>query len=259
LTSLEVLSLSNNSLRNLPVCNSLSNLKKLILSNNQLESVENIQGLKKLKELYLDNNKLKTLSGLIDLPSLELLNASNNQLVEAEALVNIDFLGTADISNNQIEKLPKVVRCNIKSEGNPIKQPDPIQPPANFVSQLPKLKGGVRGFSSTSISQSYGNTSFSLNNLDGVMMQTIDTNSYSARKKISIELSVEKGLVRVYLMWKDGEGYVYADAEPNKPAILEGYPITYSKPGYKSSKSQQRILLETSNGIAEGIKGAIKK
>jgi internalin A len=107
LTSLTLLDLSNNQLRNIPNLSSLTALRTLKLGDNAFTSIGSWLGeLQSLTELDISVNSLTHLPD--ELPEhLLSLNASNNRLSALpESIARLSELKVLKLNNNELPKLP---------------------------------------------------------------------------------------------------------------------------------------------------------
>lgn len=218
-TALTELQINNNGLTSLQGISALQSLKKLSVSNNKLEKINEISGLPHLAKLIADHNSISSLVGLSSLPQLDTINLSNNRLIDVSPLKDIVTAKNIDLSNNQIKENPDLPYREVKLAGNAIPTAKIPDPPANYVKELPEL----RGYSPhTSLDQKGYQSVFGYSLLSGTLLEYVDVDT-SARYDLEhdVKLSVEEGKARVYLLWPYG-GYIYADAEPGKPASIRG-------------------------------------
>ena len=107
LTSLEVLSISNNQIEDVDGLDRLKKLRILKLNKNRLKDVSKIKNLIKMEYLYLNENQIDDLCSWIgDLKYLKTLHASNNEINNFDCLhdtlSNLDLL---DLSFNQLKNV----------------------------------------------------------------------------------------------------------------------------------------------------------
>lgn len=101
-TSLEILNLDNNTIRNLDVLSGMKNLKELRLAHNAVVAVNALSGLTSLQTLDVSYNVLTDLSPLSGCTSLTWLDASHNSISVIENLNRLTGLSCLDLSSNSL-------------------------------------------------------------------------------------------------------------------------------------------------------------
>lgn len=105
LTELEYLNLSHNAVTQLTALASATKLKELDISYNSVNSTVALSGCKSLEVLKLDFNALINLEGLDKLSELQKLSATDNQISNIEHLAQLTKLSELDLSNNVLTDL----------------------------------------------------------------------------------------------------------------------------------------------------------
>ena len=102
----------------------LQNLRILNLSHNYIKEIKGLSNLKSLERLYLVNNSIKEIQGLDDLQNLKYLNLEKNLITRIENLENLNNLETLVISENSLKTIENLEQLNelkeIRINSNPI-------------------------------------------------------------------------------------------------------------------------------------------
>ncbi len=102
LTRLRSINLSQNAVTSLSALSGLVNLEKLDVSYNSISSILPITGCQKLAWLDVSSNSLSNLDGIDNLPALTHLSANHNSLTDVAVLGSCTSLVELDISNNSV-------------------------------------------------------------------------------------------------------------------------------------------------------------
>jgi len=104
--NVEILSLSNNQINDLPNLSTLYFLTELRLDHNQISDISALSSLERLQVLVLDYNEISDLSSLASLTNLKELRIENNKISDISPLVMNSGLGEGDkvfLFNNNLE------------------------------------------------------------------------------------------------------------------------------------------------------------
>ncbi len=101
LTSLSVLSLSNNQISDIKPLQYLSQLRTLNLGENQISDIKPLQSLSQLRTLSLYNNQISDIKPLQFLSQLRVLSLYKNQISDIKPLQSLSQLTLLSLSNNQ--------------------------------------------------------------------------------------------------------------------------------------------------------------
>ena len=220
------LRLSDVPLRRLSALAGLTALRALWLSGNQLTALAGLGALPALKRLNLSNNQLTSVAGLGELPALIELDISDNRITDLGPLASLPALTTIIATHNPLGPLPSPTpaQWKVKSDAAAAAPtataaaaaPDKARGshPANWVASVPPTTGEVRQGSVTGQVQadSYS-VKGTLGTLRGVFrVGNIPGANNSGGVGSTLELTVEKGRVRAYLL--DGGSLSSARTHP---------------------------------------------
>jgi len=110
LTTLTLLELGSNRLRNLENLDQLVNLQQLWLGMNKITTIQNLDTLTKLERMSIQSNRIVEIGGLANLVSLQELYLSHNGITRLQGLDTLVNLTILDISNNKITKLENLTK-----------------------------------------------------------------------------------------------------------------------------------------------------
>lgn len=108
LTSLEILELRGNKIKEIHGLESLVNLKKLYLSSNQIENIDNLKFFENLNILALHHNLITEINGLENLKNLKHINLSGNKITKISGLENQLNIRELALSINNINKIENI-------------------------------------------------------------------------------------------------------------------------------------------------------
>lgn len=108
LDELQLLSVSNNNIVELPSALSLSNLIILNVGNNELSELPNLDALASLQILNCASNQLSSLPDLNQLTQLETLNFTTNNITQLPDLTELQRLTQLAGQNNRLTFLPEL-------------------------------------------------------------------------------------------------------------------------------------------------------
>eukprot|EP00026_Physarum_polycephalum_P010540 Phypoly_transcript_10706.p1 GENE.Phypoly_transcript_10706~~Phypoly_transcript_10706.p1 ORF type:complete len:331 (+),score=36.47 Phypoly_transcript_10706:44-994(+) len=109
LTTLTLLELGSNRIRNLENLELLVNLEQLWLGMNKITTIQNLDTLTKVTKMSIQSNRLTSIgNGLANLVSLQELYLSHNGITHISGLDTLVNLKILDLSSNQITKLENV-------------------------------------------------------------------------------------------------------------------------------------------------------
>lgn len=109
--ALRVLTLSDNTIRNLEVLSTLPSLTELDLNNNAVTELTYIAQLPELQKLYLDYNAVTELSPLSACVKLSHFSAANNQIAVIDGLGSLPMLTNLNLSGNNIADVSALSQC----------------------------------------------------------------------------------------------------------------------------------------------------
>lgn len=151
-STVELLSLVKNKIKEITNLEQFINLKTLWLSFNEIERIENIDHLSNLKSLSLNNNHIKEILGLRALTNLKELKLNDNYIKDISGIESLNCLTDLDLSNNtEIEGLSKLSNLVSLKNLNLEKTSIPEFPilnlnnlvklnlSKNFINEIPKL------------------------------------------------------------------------------------------------------------------------
>jgi hypothetical protein len=267
LTGLQELWLNDNGLTSVPPLSALTALQRLDLGRNQLREVAGLAGLPALQRLRLGRNALTSVAGLRELPALTELDLADNELTELAPLTALPALTTLDVTGNPLTALPSPLPARWKVKSDVEAAPAPPRPtppgyPASWVDRLPKGKGKYHELAINGTLRSGPfQVTLTAQSLSGVVRPwnlwgSADSNGWDT----TLELAVTQGRVRAYLHYlppsdklvKTTDGFIFAEAEPGKPAKIKGV-IESWRGGYADDGKEYDLLLETVGGEAQGV------
>jgi len=108
-TDTEILTASNNFLKNLKGIHKFTNLRELIVRKNQIKKLtKRVWDLESLRVINLSGNQLKTIPKSNGETRLRYLNLSNNRITKLPQGLDKLSLEMIDLSNNQLTELPEM-------------------------------------------------------------------------------------------------------------------------------------------------------
>jgi Leucine-rich repeat (LRR) protein len=261
LTGLQELWLSDNGLTAVPGLAALTALQRLDLSRNQLRQMSGLSGLPALQRARLSNNAIQSLADLHDLPMLTELDLANNQLTDLSPLTTLPMLTAVDVTGNPLKSLPNPtpagwkVKSDLEPAPPPPRKPPPDYPP-NWVEQTPPRSGEAKD---SSVGYHDHKMVITIQTMRGSFVYRGIPGRSDFGGDTTLELEVRKGRVRAYLSYfppsdkliKTRDGYIFAEAEPGKPAKLRGY--LEASGGDLENGLEYSLVFESLDGTAEGI------
>jgi len=109
LEKLQILTISNNNIKDITNLRNLLNLKILNISYNKIESLKPLEELKNLEYIYADNNEIKNINGINNLKKIIYLNLSFNPIENIDDIIYFTELETINIKNTNIKNLPNLL------------------------------------------------------------------------------------------------------------------------------------------------------
>jgi hypothetical protein len=228
------LTLSRNPITTITGLAGVAALESLALDGNALTSVVGFPALAELRTLDLSGNRLTSLAGLAVLPKLWTIRAINNPLTDVEAVRPVRTRG-GDI------EVPEALMGIALG----VNQPRPAGESASaFALKLPKTNGKTEGVHTPELRSTprVFDHPGRLRKLTGASYVFLVEGDNVTTDPVTIEMSVKRGRVRVYL--GDRGGYRYVEATPDTPARLVG--TLFAGLNY-------HMVIEATDGVAEDM------
>jgi internalin A len=96
----------------------MTSLKVLYLEGNQVRDISPLAGLTSLQELYLQNNQISDIKALSGLINLEWLHLKGNRIKDISSLSNLINLRRLYLNENEIEDITPLVKNPGLSDGD---------------------------------------------------------------------------------------------------------------------------------------------
>ena len=109
--SLEILDISNNTIRNLEPLSNMSALSELYLQHNAVANLTVVGGLPELTVLNVSYNALTSIAPLTGNVRLTKLNASNNQIGDVSAAASLPMLAELNLDYNSLTDISGLSGC----------------------------------------------------------------------------------------------------------------------------------------------------
>ena len=109
--SLEILDISNNTIRNLEPLSNMSALSELYLQHNAVANLTVVGGLPELTVLDVSYNALTSIAPLTGNVRLTKLNASNNQIGDVSAAASLPMLAELNLDYNSLTDISGLSGC----------------------------------------------------------------------------------------------------------------------------------------------------
>ncbi|WP_370221670.1 Ig-like domain-containing protein [Cytobacillus sp.] len=107
------LDISDNSLQNINILSSFTNLTYLEAARNQITDLNPLSNLTQLTSLFLDGNNISDISPLNSLANLRMLGLSDNHISDLSTLVNMPELGSLYVSSNNISDISPLANTRL--------------------------------------------------------------------------------------------------------------------------------------------------
>lgn len=115
---LQLLDLSENTIRNIDVLSNMPQLQTLYLQNNTVNDLSALSACTQLNKLDVSYNALTSLSPICGLTNLRWLNASNNSITDISQFGNLTNLTQLSLAVNKLTDVSALASCTNLSELN---------------------------------------------------------------------------------------------------------------------------------------------
>jgi hypothetical protein len=256
LPELAALWLPDNKLTEITGLEATGKLTELALSRNQITTITGLAGAAALESLALDGNALTSVVGFPALAELRSVELSGNRLTSLAGLDVLPKLWTIRAVNNPLSDVEAA--RPVRTRGGNIEVPGALmgialgvnqlrpagESASAFALKLPKTTGNTEAVETPELRNTQRVFEYPgrLRKLTGASYVFLVEGTNVTIDPVTIEMSVKRGRVRVYL--GDRGGYRYVEATPDTPARLVGTLI---------AGLNYHMVIEATDGVAEDL------